>query len=320
MQQVKINISDKVMQEYIDFRREEKIKRIKKQKLELEEAKIEQAFGPETEPIDSMEAGRKYVSQIVEASQMLGLTKSQGMDWGKIASVVLPMIPVVMEYLNKSAQRQQEQMNQYMTLMMSTMSNNNNQLMEVLKNQNGDNAGLRAVKQYQDMITGIIDLKGTLGDMGKESIADKVFKLLESLAPHVVALLSMPRQQALSDPRMTMAKAYANFSPDIAALRSNPQELTRLVGELDDFYGWEQSDQMLAIMGFTRPDESARLAQKRYPKGDERNNITDGLTAPVQKEEIIQLNSAIRKKKLLNKIGELLNDKVVCHDTTRRKE
>lgn len=130
---------------------------------------------------------------------------------------------------------------------------------------------MRAVEEFKSMLTGAIDIKQELSGMGKESVADKVFKLLEGLSAHVIPLLMMPRAQAAIDPRMKIAQAYAQASPDVQELRNNPMELSKLVHELDDFYGWEQTNGILAVMKFSRPDDCPCEPGQRYPQGDERN-------------------------------------------------
>jgi hypothetical protein len=284
-------ISEKLRQQYSDFQLRKRLADMKEKRKLIQEAQLDKvldygmdglglAADPEKEnrentpTVNPAEAGRKYVQEVMNSADMLGLTKkSEGFDFAKFIAAAAPFIPALLDYLGQGARRAQEQQQQFMNLILTTMSGNSNQLIEIMKANQGNGAAQNAVKEFKEMISGAIDIRGELSGMGKETVADKVFKLLEGLAGHVVPLLMMPRAQAMSDPRMKIAQAYAAASPDIAEIRDNPEELSKLVRELDDFYGWEQANGILAVMKFGRPADCPCEPGKRFPDGDPRNAL-----------------------------------------------
>jgi len=288
-QQCRVTISEKAIEQWREYQLKQKLKKLKEKRQVIQDAKLDRALDvdlgdldPETKAAqpqtavtpDPVQAGKQYVQNIIEAANMLGLTKKESsFSFEKLIAIAAPLLPALLEYINKSSERSQMQQQQFMTLLMTTMSGNTNQLMELMKANSGQGAGMRAVEEFKSMLTGAIDIKQELSGMGKESVADKVFKLLEGLSAHVIPLLMMPRAQAVNDPRMKIAQAYAQASPDVQELRNNPMELSKLVGELDDFYGWEQANGILSVMKFSRPADCPCEPGRRYPQGDPRNNI-----------------------------------------------
>jgi len=300
--QVRISISEKSFPQYRKFQFEQNLRDAKDKRQKIQDAKIEQALDLKLEDIngvgvratdpvaptnaltqyvDPAQAGKKYVQDVIEAARMLGLTKQESsFDLGKILAALAPILPAVIDFLGKGAQRAQEQQQQFMTLLMTTMKGNNDQLLEIMKANQGDGAAMKAVNQFKEMLTGAIDIKTELAGMGKETVADKVFKLIEGLAGHVMPLLMMPRAQALTDPRAKIAQAYAAVNPDIQALNADPKEQSKLVRNLDDYYGWEQTNGMLVIMGWKRPDDCPCEPGKQWPPDDPRNDISGANANP----------------------------------------
>jgi hypothetical protein len=216
------------------------------------------------------------VQNIIEAANMLGLTKKESsLSFEKILAIVAPLLPALLEYVNKSSERAQMQQQQFMTLLMTTMSGNTKELIEIMKANAGQGSGARAVEEFKSMLTGAIDIKQELSGMGKESTADKVFKLIEGVSAHVIPLLLMPRAQAAADPRMKIAQAYMQNSPDVAELRNNPVELSKLVHDLDEYFGWEQTNLILQVAKLMRPEDCPMQPQERYSYGDPRNAAND---------------------------------------------
>ena len=71
-----------------------------------------------------------------------------------------------------------------------------------------------------------------------------------------------------------MAKAYVGASPDFQELKKDPAEMKRFVDNMDNFFGWEQTDMILEVMGngeVPRPAECPKDPSKRYKAGDPRN-------------------------------------------------
>jgi hypothetical protein len=299
---VRITISDKCLDAYLDYQRKKKIKAAERARQEIATAKMNRVLdsdvgslgdsaassGPAVDPV---EAGKRYVQSTIEAAKMLGLTRPEpaaGFDFGKLLVGLVPLLPAILDFFSKQAERSEARMKEFIALMTTSNAANQAQMMELIKTASGANAGQTAVKQYQDMLTGIIDIKTELSGMGKPSVGDRIFQLLEGIAPHVVTLLSMPRQQALNDPRVKLAQTYAAVAPDFQAIKSDPAEQARLVAEMDAYYGWEQTDGILSVMRlFDRPATCPRRPDQRYPADDPRNKVETADFEPEDPQEAV---------------------------------
>jgi hypothetical protein len=291
-QQCRITISEKAIDQWREYQLKQKLRKLKEKRQVIQDAKLDRALDVDlgdldpndrdvsrnvsTDVINPATAGKEYVQNIIEAANMLGLTKKESsFSFEKILAIVAPLLPALLEYVNKSSERAQMQQQQFMTLLMTTMSGNTKELIEIMKANAGQGAGTRAVEEFKSMLTGAIDIKQELSGMGKESTADKVFKLIEGVSAHVIPLLLMPRAQAAADPRMKIAQAYMQNSPDVAELRNNPVELSKLVHDLDEYFGWEQTNLILQVAKLVRPEDCPMLPEQRYSYGDMRNAAND---------------------------------------------
>lgn len=297
-EQVPVTISEKALSQWREYQFQQKIKKLAEKRQQIQDAKIDRALDvdlselepkgstlPAPPPVDPAEAGKAYVKNIVEAASMLGLSRAPqpSMDWGKLLAGLAPLALPLFEFFKSSREAEAQRQREFTQLLLTTMAGSHSQVLELAKVQNGQGAGSGMAKEYLDILRSAIDIKQEISGMGKESIADKVFGLLEGLAGHVVPLLMMNAQQRASDPRMMIAKVYRDTSPDIAELKMHPEELQKLVVKLDAYYGWAQTDGMLAIMGFERPVECVRDPGKQWPDGDPRNvpnPAPEGATVP----------------------------------------
>jgi hypothetical protein len=290
IKQIKIAISEKCRDDFLDYQRKKKIKSAQQARQDIAQANLDKILdsnintidmNPNTPAvIDPMEAGKKYVQNITEAAKMLGLDRNApaapGLDWGKVLGVIVPLIPPLLDFMGKQADRSEQRMKEFIALITATTASSQNQMLEIMKTTSGSNAGSRAVEEFKTMLNGVIDIKSEISGMGKKSVADRIFELLEGIAPHVAALLSMPRNQAMNDPRVRAAQVYASLSPDIKDIKNDLEEQTRLVNDMDAYYGWENTDGILQIMKlFERPDTCPRRADQRYPHDDPRNTIVN---------------------------------------------
>jgi hypothetical protein len=157
------------------------------------------------------------------------------------------------------------------------MKSSNTQMLEMVKANQGPSTGQQMMKEFGDMVKNALNVK-ELFEGQKEGLADKVFRLIESVAPHILPVLAMGPAQRQFDPRWMIAQQYASNAPEIQQLRDNPLELKKLVQNLDETIGWEQTDQILTLMTkgvLTRPDDCPRRAEQQFPAG----------TTPQQEEE-----------------------------------
>lgn len=273
------------------YNTEQKIKYMRRQKDTIRKARMDnlidssladELMGEEdkkqTETVDPIEAGKKFVAQTMESAQMLGLTKAEqgnGFTFEKLLGIAIPLLPNIMSAFSNAAQSRNQMMEKFMMVMLNQANSNNSQLIEMMKASQGQGSGSHAVQEFKDMIFGAIDVKQALNG-NKESVVDKLFKVVESVAPQVLHLASVSQQKRQQSLPYQMAKTYVNNSPDFQALRDDPQLLVQLVGKLDRYYGWEQADAILQVGEMQRPPECPRREEQRFPAGDERNARDQG--------------------------------------------
>lgn len=274
---------------------EQKIKYMKRQRETVRKAKLDNFIDssvaddllgeekPKNDPVDPIEAGKKFVQQTMESAQMLGLSRQDqgnGFSFEKLLGLVVPMLPSIMNAVSSASQSRNETMEKFMMIMLNQANSNNSQLIEMMKASQGQGQGSQYISEFKDMIFGAIDIKKEL-EGNKESVADKIFKMVESVAPQVLSIAAMSQQQRNQSLPYQMAKTYVNNSPDFQQLHEDPQLLVALVKKLDAYYGWEQADAILQVGQIERPPECIRKAEQRYPAGDPRNEPAE----TIQQEE-----------------------------------
>lgn len=225
----------------------------------------------------SMELARVMMPQPPE--------QRRGLDWERLAPLLLPMITGVMKVLSDNAVRREEQNMKMLGLITGISNNNQAQLVEILK-RDKPQSNQDMMREVMDMIKTVVDFKQVMNPE-KESLADKIFSLVESVAPHIAAVVSTPRQMQAVDPRVQIARQFVENSPDFQQLQQpeNHAEMVKFVGRLDEFFGWEQADQVLAVMtagSIERPAECPRMPEQRYPAGDPRNGTTADTPEPAE--------------------------------------
>ena len=283
---IPLAISEKYQDDYEEYQFKKKLARMKKNRNKALSAKMEKLLevSIDDEPKDKrteLEAGKQYVSQVVEAANMLGLSRPQerqGIDWDKVLPVILTGVPAILKVLSDQQANQREYMDRMLQTMLTMNNSSNNQLVEMLKTQQGVGSGNMAIKEFKDMVLGALDIKEALSGSGRETVSDKIFRMIEAVAPQVLSIAAMSKQQQLASPNYHMAKAYMEHSPEFQKLRENPQALVDLVNRLDSFYGWEQSDAILQVAGYQRPDECPRREEQRRPAGNETEETNDAET------------------------------------------
>jgi len=301
-QDIPVSISEKCRNEYVEYQFDKRLETFRKNRQKLQDAKLEKTLELQLGDID-LDGTTKaivpkettdpetYVQKTLDMARKLGFgpqnalqPANQGLQWDKILPVLIPAIPMIMKMFTDSADRRDQQNQQMITLLTSMSNNSNSQLVELVKAQQGPTNGQQMMKEYTDMVRSAFDLKAMM-QPEKESLADKLFKLAEIVAPQVLSVLALKNEQRVADPRYNMAQSFMTQNPDFNALRANPAELQKFIAHLDEFYGWEQADQILAVGKFERTTANPRVPEQRYPQGDPRNDVGAGL-APTQEAEI----------------------------------
>jgi hypothetical protein len=163
--------------------------------------------------------------------------------------------------------RRSEDFNKMLMLMMTQGQNATGQMFEMMKLQSGQGSGGQAFKEMKDMIMGALDLKSVLAGNEKETLSDKIFRVVEGVAPQIlqIAATAAQAQAARNTMPVKMAKGYIDSDPDFAALKQNPAEMKAFIEKMDSFFGWRQTDVVLAVADWQRPDNCPRDPMKEHP-------------------------------------------------------
>ena len=267
---VLIEVSDKYEAEYREYQHQQKLDRLKRRKESVQDALLESKLegslldeGGDKKP-ESLNA-KEYVREMLAFNEQLGL-KRGGIDWDKLLPLVMTGLPLMLKALSDMNSNRQAQMQQMMTLMLTQSNNYNSQLVEVMKNMGPQN-GSDTMKEFREMLTSAIDMKELLQPNKPDSLADKIFSMLETVGPQLLNVAQMSAQARAMDPRVAMAKQFMKTNPDFQALDNNPESKSNLIRKLDGFYGWQQTDSILQVIGWQRPDTCPRLDEQRFPAG-----------------------------------------------------
>jgi len=267
-----MRISEKTRPIYKEFQRQLRIKNSKIHNEQIREAKMEKALeddlGDALGDRDEKQSAKEYLHEITTVARELGLT-SRGTDWNGILQSMAPFIPVLITAMSESRRIERERQDNFMKLLITTMNGSNSQMIELMKSQQPPSSGTEVMKEMTSMIMSSLDLKSAMEGQ-KETVSDKIFGVIESLAPTILSIASQPRAQQQTNPMVNMAKNYMATNPDFQQL-SDPEVLSEVVTKLDSFYGWQQTDDILRVAGKTRPESCPRKAEQRYPQGDPKN-------------------------------------------------
>lgn len=268
--EVLLEVSDKFESEYKEFQHSEKLNRLRKRKESVQDAllesKLEGSLLDDQVGSDGTNRNAKeYVKEMLAFNEQLGL-KRGGIDWDKLMPLIMTGLPLMMKALSDMNSNKQAQMQQLMTLMLTQSNNYNNQLVEVMKNMGPQN-GSDTMKEFREMLTSAIDMKELLRPEKPDTLADKIFSMLETVGPQLLHVASLSAQARARDPRVAMAKQFVQNNPDFQALDNNPESKSALIRKLDGFYGWQQTDSILQVMGWQRPDDCPRREEQQYPEG-----------------------------------------------------
>lgn len=267
-EQIFLPVSDKFEPEYREHQHKLKLDRLRKRKQSVQDAMLESRIEGSLledsgEKRDTKQSAQEYVNEMLAFNEKLGL-KRGGIDWDKVLPVVLTALPAALKAFSEMGASSRQQQQQLMTLMLTQSNNYNNQLVEVMKNM-GPQSGSDSIREFREMLTSAIDMKELLHGDKKDSLADKIFSMVETVGPQLLQVASMSAQARARDPRVMMAQQYMKNNPDFQALEQSPESKAILIRKLDGFYGWQQTDSILQVMGWDRPDECPRLQEQQFP-------------------------------------------------------
>jgi hypothetical protein len=247
---------------------------------------------PQEKPVDS---AKKYIAELMDTNRMLGINPGlnvpavvpqKGFDWEKVLPAALAALPALLTFMQNSQMAAQQNNNHMMMMMLKMSEESKNTTLEMVKTMSGNNRAADAVKEYKDMIMGAIDIKEAINGTReeKETIADKIFRMIESIAPLVLTLATKTPAQRAADPMLTMAKPMIEGMPEYEAMKKDPELLAIEIRRLDDHFGWTQTDGILTVMGFERPatcprNPSEELPYDSRPKNTESQVVETGVAS-----------------------------------------
>lgn len=273
-----LHISDKFLDAHEDHLLKKKLKRHESNRRKVQDAKLSKTLevtlgedeGKKEGDNDSMMDQMKKISEFARA---MGFERQSGTDWSKLLPMVVPIIPALMTYFSQKGEQEQARQREFMTLLLSTVSASNNNLLDMVKTQNGAGSGNLMIKEFKDMFMGAIDMKKALSEVGETSVADRIFGMIEAFAPAIVTLATMPKNKREQVPAYGMAQTFMQMNPDLQMLK-DPAVLAQVITKWDSHFGWEQADMILEVANLKRPEACPRDPAKRYSAGDPRNNVT----------------------------------------------
>ena len=279
-EEVVIEISPKAADEHKKFRLNRKIDdasetsshvRDKIVESELESKMLEGLTGGREQKPPS-EAAKEYITSAMETVKMLGIPIGQQqakvIEWDKILPAVAPIVLAYLQHQSAMEQRRAEDFNKMLMLMVTQGQQSNHQMLEMFsRTQTGAGSGNQFIKEFTDMIKGAVDVK-TLLNPPAETLGDKIFRVVESVAPQILSIASQAAQNQATlarNPMVGMAKDYVNKNPDFQAIRNNPAEMKKTIDRMDEFFGWRQTDTIIEVIGISRPENCPRDPAKKEP-------------------------------------------------------
>jgi len=292
--EVPLTISEKFMEEYKRHRLDAKIKEASNTGTKVRDALIEKKIESQmvraltgdgdVPQVSPAQAAKEYITQTLETVKMMGLPigiqPQKGIEWDKILPTVVAGLTAFLQHQQTVERARQEDFNKLLMVMMGSSQNANSQLVEIMKLNTGVGTGANQFKEIRDMIFGAIDIKNALQGGEKETLADKIFRVVENVAPQILSIAATAAtvQAAKANPVAKMAAGYIASNPDFQALRGNPVEMKVFIEKMDGFFGWKQADTILAVAGWERPADCARDPAKENPPQIQQEEPADVMT------------------------------------------
>ena len=111
----------------------------------------------------------------------------------------------------------------------------------------------------------LFEMKEAMKPEEKEPFIERVFDKVVASAPMIAEVLKMSQQQRENNLMVKMARN----SGEMQAILADPELQIGLVNKLDQFYGFQQTNQILEVMGVPRPPATANNASAFPSKGYE---------------------------------------------------
>jgi len=281
-EEVTIEISQKAMEDYKKARLQSKIRNASEVSTQVKDELIEKNL--EGQIVRSLvgegdrdrtppaEAAKQYITSAMETVKMLGIPvgqqQSKTIEWDKLLPAVAPLVLAWLQHQRDQEVRRADDFNKMLMLMVTQGQQSSHQMIEMFTRvQSGGGAGNQFIKEFTDMIKGAVDVKALLSPP-VETLGDKIFRVVESVAPQILTIATMAAQNqaaAKDSPMAGFARNYVNKDPDFQALRNNPDEMKKTVDRMDNYFGQRQTDMIMEVIGWDRPPLCPRDPSKTEP-------------------------------------------------------
>lgn len=255
----KINLPEKAWRDvHQDWLEQKHKERVAKKNDEInEEASRARAFGtpintvPPPSDLDSL---RKSLEVLRGLGVPLGApAPAPKTDWAATLVAFAPVIaaaaPVLSAFIGR---KKEDSQGPLLQLLIGKLLDNKPQ---------GESEYMKQVfGMAMGMMKNMMDMKQIMAPEEKEPFIERVFDKLVGTMPMVLELAKMNKPQRESNIMYKMAQGH----PDVQAVMGDVELQVGLVNKLDAFYGFEQTNQILEVVGIDRPPTTAANA-KHYP-------------------------------------------------------
>lgn len=254
----KINLPEKawgpIHQAYLEKRREEQLEK-DKQKIH-HEAERARAYGQTAAP-----QGASDLDTLKKAAETLrslgvplgGPAATPKTDWASVlvglAPVMAALAPVASAFITR---KREDSQGPLLQLLISKMLDH--------KPQGESEYMKQAFGFVMGTMKNMLEVKQQMQPEEKEPFIERVFDKLVGSMPMLMELAKLSKSQRENSMMYQMAKSH----PDVQAVLGDVELQIAFVNKLDKFYGFEQTNQILEVMGVPRPPVTAENA-KHYP-------------------------------------------------------
>lgn len=206
--------------------------------------------GSATKPESELEILTKAMKTLKDLGVPIGQTQAPQKDWGAILIGLAPVLSAVAPIIAAFVGKKREE-NPLLTLLITKM----------LDKPQGESETMKSVVPFlMGTMKQLMEFKESMKPEEKEPFIERVFDKIVGSAPMIMEFAKMSQQQREANFMYKMAKN----APETQAIMADPELQAMMVNKLDGFYGFQQTNQILEVMGFPRPPATAEN-EKRYP-------------------------------------------------------
>lgn len=203
------------------------------------------------------------LKKAMETLKMLGVPiggppQAPQKDWASILTGLAPVIaaaaPVVAAFVGK---KREDTNGPLLQLLITKMLDTKPQ---------GESETMKTVVPFlMGTMKQLFEMKEAMKPEEKEPFIERVFEKLTGSLPMLMEFAKMSKGQRESNMMYNMAKNH----PDVQAIMGDIELQIAFVNKLDAFYGFQQTNQILEVMGVPRPKATEGNAKVYPSKGHE---------------------------------------------------